>query len=357
MKTQMGSAQVSGQVSAQVSGQVFDPVFDPVPAQVSGLPYIPLSGSYASGDRAADRRAEFAETLAGLDDFSAAAETLASALELVPGWAAGWYRLGELHQSAGALKGAARAWRRAMALDPADRFGSRARLELLTGERVADALPPAFVEALFDQYAPRFDAALIDGLAYRGPQILMRALDEAGLRNVARALDLGCGTGLMGEVVRLRCGVLEGVDLSAGMLEIARRRQLYDHLFKADICALPLDESGYDLIVAADVFAYVGALEGVIAWCAGSLTPGGRLAFTVEAADGAGLVLRESRRYAHGRAYLAALMAQAGFEAVRIEACVVRKDRGADIESFVVTATKPAARRALEGDGEVEIAA
>ena len=341
MKPQMGSAQFSALPSARF------------PGQLSGQ----ISGTYASGDRAADRRAEFAETLAGLDDFSAAAETLASALELAPSWAAGWYRLGELHQSAGALKDAARAWRRAMELDPADRFGSRARLELLTGEQVADALPPAFVEALFDQYAPRFDAALIDGLAYRGPQILMRALDEAGLRNVARALDLGCGTGLMGEVVRLRCGVLEGVDLSAGMLEIARCRQLYDHLFKADICALPLDESGYDLIVAADVFAYVGALEGVIAWCAGSLTPGGRLAFTVEAADGAGLVLRESRRYAHGRAYLAALMAQAGFEAVRIEACVVRKDRGADIESFVVTATKPAARRALEGDGEVEIAA
>jgi predicted TPR repeat methyltransferase len=338
MKTQMGSAHISGQVSAQVPG----------------LPYIQISGSYASGDRDADRRAEFAETLAGLEDFSAAAETLASALDLAPGWAAGWYRLGELHQSAGALKAAARACRRAMALDPADRFGARARLELLTGERVADALPPAFVEALFDQYAPRFDAALIGGLAYRGPQIVMRALDEAGLRTVARALDLGCGTGLMGEAMRARCRVLDGVDLSAGMLEIARRRQLYDHVSKADICALPLDETGYDLIVAADVFAYIGALEGVLAWCAGSLAPGGRLAFTVEAADGTGLVLRESRRYAHGRAYLDALLAQAGFEAVRIEACVVRKDRGTDIESFVVTAARAQTRHALDGDGETK---
>lgn len=334
MKPQMGSARFSALPDNQSTGQ--------------------LSGAYASGDRAADRRAEFAETLAALGDFSAAAETLASALELAPAWAAGWYRLGELHQSAGSLKNAAKAWRRAMALDPADRFGSRARLELLTGERVADALPPAFVEALFDQYAPRFDAALVGGLAYRGPQILMRALDEAGLRTVARALDLGCGTGLMGEVMRPRCDVLEGVDLSSGMLQIARRRQIYDHLFKADIGALPLDTAGYDLIVAADVFAYVGALEGVIAWCAGSLTPGGRLAFTVEAADGAGLVLRESRRYAHGRVYLEALMAQAGFEAVSIEPCVVRKDRGADIESFAVTGARGRTRRALEGDGETE---
>lgn len=314
---------------------------------------------YPSGDPAADRRAEYAEALAAVSDFTAAAETLAGALSLAPHWAAGWYRLGELHLGAGAPGEAAPAWRRALELDPADRFGARLQLELVTGERVADTPPPAFVEALFDQYAPRFDTALVDGLGYRGPHILMEALDGAGFAEAARALDLGCGTGLMAAPLRHRCAVLEGVDLSAGMLEIAARRGLYDRLVKADIAALRLDETGFDLIVAADVFAYLGALEAVIAWCAGSLRPEGRLAFTVESQveGGAPVLLRESRRYAHSRSYLQDLLDRAGFDAVRITPCVVRRDRGADIDSFVVTAGKPAARRALESDGEAEIPA
>lgn len=309
---------------------------------------------FSSGDAAADRRAEFAETLAALSDFAAAAEALSAALTLAPSWAAGWYRLGELHEADGARDDAAACWRRAVDLDPTDVFGARAKLELLTGERVAECLPPAFVEALFDQYAPRFDAALTRTLAYRGPQILMQALAESGFACAVRALDLGCGTGLMGELLRPVCATLDGVDLSAAMIEIAARRGLYDRLDKTDIAQLKLDESGYDLIVAADVFAYLGALEPVIAWCAGSLTPGGRLAFTVEAAEGAGFQLQESRRYAHGRDYLETLLTQAGFVAVSVSPCVVRRDRGADIASFVVTAVRADARRALEGDGEAE---
>ncbi|MGJ3230203.1 MAG: class I SAM-dependent DNA methyltransferase [Oceanicaulis sp.] len=309
---------------------------------------------FSSGDAVADRRAEFAETFAGLCDFPAAAQALAAALERAPGWAAGWYRLGELYEAAGAPQDAAAAWRRALALEPDDAFGARAKLELVTGERIAETLPPKFVETLFDQYAPRFDGALTDKLGYCGPQILMEALSQDGFAYAARALDLGCGTGLMGERLRPMCARLEGVDLSAGMLEVAARRGLYDRLEKADIARRPLDEAGFDLIIAADVFAYLGALDGVVAWCAGSLTPGGRLAFTVEAGEGAGYALQDSRRYAHGRAYLETLLAQAGFEAVRIEPCVVRQDRGADIASFVATAARAAQRRLPEGDGEAE---
>lgn len=305
---------------------------------------------FLSGDAIADGRFAFADALASRGDAAAAIDVLSGALERVPDWAAGWYQLGEWCAAAGDRAGAEQAWRRVLALDGDDALGAGARLDLLTGQPVSESLPAAFVETLFDQFAPRFDAALTQRLGYHAPQLILDALDSAGFERAARVMDLGCGTGLMGEVLRDRCGWLAGIDLSAGMLARAKAKGLYDQLDKADLNTLALDEARYDLIVAADVFTYVGALERIIAWCAGSLNPGGRLAFAVEAGE-AGITLRESRRFAHGRAYLADLMASAGFDGVTLIDCVLRQDRGADIGGLIAVASAPSAGQDREGDG------
>lgn len=307
---------------------------------------------FLSGDAIADGRFAFADALAARGDFSGAIDVLSGALERVPHWAAGWYQLGDWCASAGDSDGAKQAWRRVLALDADDALGAGARLDLMTGQPVSESLPAAFVETLFDQFAPRFDAALTQRLGYRAPQLILEALDSAGFERAVRVMDLGCGTGLMGEVLRERCDWLAGIDLSAGMLARARAKGLYDQLDKADINTLALDDARYNLIVAADVFTYVGALERIIAWCAGSLTPGGRLAFAVEAGE-AGITLRESRRFAHGRAYLADLLASAGFAGVTLTECVLRQDRGADIHGLIAVASAPSARQDREGDGAV----
>ena len=63
--------------------------------------------------------------LFGAGDHAAAAELMLGALELAPGWALGWFRLGEMHERAGAIDQAAEAWRMALNLDPADRCRRR----------------------------------------------------------------------------------------------------------------------------------------------------------------------------------------------------------------------------------------
>lgn len=312
--------------------------------------------AFSSGDPVADRRAQFAETLAGEGDPTGAAEVLTGALALCPRWAAGWYRLGEYRERAGETGAAADAYARAVEADPADALGAGLKRDLLRKSPLAESMPAAFVELLFDQYAPRFETSLVGKLDYRGPQILMDRLVASGFTRAGRALDLGCGTGLMGEVLRPHCDVLEGLDLSAAMLKQARAKGVYDRLDKADIAALEVSPARYDLIVAADVFAYLGALERVIAWCAASLAPGGHLAFTVEAGEEA-VTLKESRRFSHSRAYLEDLLTAAGFWQAAIEPCVVRRDRDADIASFCVTASLPAGRHDREGDGEAVVTA
>lgn len=288
----------------------------------------------SSGDLIADRRADYAEAMLPQDP-AAASDLYAQALELVPGWAAGWFRLGEIRAEAG-LDGADRAFEAAMAADPSDRLGASLRLDLLRDRSLADVMPSAFVELLFDQYAAEFDTALVDRLDYRAPQLLAAALTGPQ----GRVLDLGCGTGLMGQELRAGSDWLEGWDISAEMLREAEGKALYDRLDKRDLSALAPEDAAWDLVTAADVFAYLGSLEQIVGWVAMALRPEGRFAFTVESHDGdEAYVLRESRRYAHSERHLAALLDLAGFEA-RIGRAVLRQDRGAPIWGLVVHAVK-----------------
>lgn len=310
---------------------------------------------FPSGDPAADRRAGFAETMLHLGDVAAAIEAMKSALDLAPGWAAGWFRLGEWYEAAGLTDDAVAAWDKAIEADPTDPLGAVLKRDLLRGTQVADTLPPAFVELLFDQYAPRFDSALQDRLGYRGPEIIAAALQEAGVTQARRAMDLGCGTGLTGEVLRPFTDTLHGVDLSAGMLAEAAAKCLYDRLDKGDISALPLADAPYDLIVATDVFNYMGALDGVMTWIAGSLAPGGLLAFTVEKGTD-GYTLQEARRFAHAPDYVRSLLDQAGLSGVTLTECVLRHDRGADVMGLTITAHAPARVQTREGEDGLEAA-
>ena len=91
-----------------------------------------------------------------------------------------------------------------------------------------------------DSVLDAMDLALLEGLAHP---------DWAAVR---RAADLGCGTGRTGAWLRGR-GVahVDGVDLSAGMLEQADARGAHDSLTKSDVRASGLPEGAYDLVIAS----------------------------------------------------------------------------------------------------------
>src|SRR5690349_10062613 len=126
----------------------------------------------SSGDLLADRRASYAEMLLEGGDAAAAADLMRDALALAPGWAAGWFRLGEMLEMAGRAPEAEDAWREALRLDPQDRMGAALKLGLTASTAGLVAPPSAFVETLFDQYAGEFDAALVERLGYRVPELL-----------------------------------------------------------------------------------------------------------------------------------------------------------------------------------------
>lgn len=301
----------------------------------------------SSGDLTADRRAAFARHYAESGDFHAAADLISQALELAPDHLPFLALHGEWLDRAGRAADAAEVWTRMLRLDAQDRFGAQLKLASIGLTETPDAPPAAYVESLFDDFAPRFETLLVEKLGYHAPQLLADAIlaaldpERQGIRH---AVDLGCGTGLMGERLRRQASFLEGVDLSAGMLKRAAAKRIYDRLEKGDIAAPALAETEpgrADLAVAADVYIYLGDLAPAFALAARLLETGGLFAFTVEAHDGPeDYAIRPSLRYAHGEAYLRRALGAAGFEIVRLERVFLRMDGAERIEGHLAVARK-----------------
>ena len=209
-----------------------------------------------------------------------------------------------------------------------------------------------YVTTLFDDYADTFDESLT-GLEYRAPDAVAAALydvikkryksngktpQRAELRTT---LDAGCGTGLLGTLLRSMTHTLIGVDLSKKMVARAHEREIYDELIVGDIEETLVSLKGrlIDLVAAADVFVYFGDMKGIFEKVAEVLTPGGFFTFTTELLEeaslseaSAGFHLQSSGRFSHTKGYLGKLAMESGFAVVHHESIVPRIELGKPIK-------------------------
>jgi predicted TPR repeat methyltransferase len=268
------------------------------------------------------------------------AEALASqdkALALAPSHAAAWSQRGSLLRELGRNADATMAFERAMALG-ANAEVHRFFLASLGNEPRPANAPRAYVRALFDDYADSFDKHLLEGLGYQAHRRLVTPL--AGLRSQPfdSALDLGCGTGLCGPLLRPIARHLEGLDLSRAMLDQAAARGVYDRLVQADLVEhLQQTPAHHDLVIAADVFIYVGDLEPVFDGVVRVLRPGGVFCFSVEHTDGQRPVaLNTQLRYEHSLPYLQGLALHHGLRLLRVDAEPLREHRARALPGLYV---------------------
>ena len=201
------------------------------------------------------------------------------------------------------------------------------------------------VSQMFDSFSKNFDSKLAT-LKYRAPELVADLLGRLpGLPTDIDLLDAGCGTGLLGKQVRTRVRRLDGVDLSAGMLDKARALGIYDELAHAELTAhLESLHDRYDVITCVDTLCYFGALDAVARAAHGSLRPGGWLIFSVE--DGGeqeqGHELKVSGRYAHRRDYVEQVLREAGFAQRVIESGVLRSELKKPVAGLICAARRSA---------------
>lgn len=166
------------------------------------------------------------------------------------------------------------------------------------------------------------------------------ALRSRGGR-VAVAVDAGCGTGLLGPLLRGLATTLVGVDLSSAMVAKADARGIYDRLLVDDVSDALAKIGPVSLVAAADVLVYLGELAPLFRSAAAALADSkGLFAFTTEllapGSVGAGFLLQKSGRFAHKKAYLEAMARACHFEVVFYEEITPRLEMGQPIKGQLV---------------------
>lgn len=103
-----------------------------------------------------------------------------------------------------------------------------------------------------------------------------------------RVLDLGCGEGYCTrEMARRGAREVHGIDLSASMIELARKQEEQQGLgiqyAQGNVIDLDLPAAAYDLVLGVFVFSYVGVdeMQRAFAEARRVLAPGGRFVFAV----------------------------------------------------------------------------
>ena len=138
------------------------------------------------------------------------------------------------------------------------------------------------LEERYDQWAAEYDNDLAEEFEWNAPQTAVNLFVKhvpAG----AKVLDAGAGTGLVGECLApLGFQELYAMDLSLGMLEVAREKGMYKD-FQQMTLGEPLgyDTGSFDAVICVGVFTTGHAPAHAFDELARITRPGGFIAFSL----------------------------------------------------------------------------
>jgi predicted TPR repeat methyltransferase len=247
-----------------------------------------------------------------------------------------------------------------------------------------------YITRLFDDFSTSFESSL-EKLEYHAPSLLTKAIFDLNKFKYSVLIDLGCGTGLFGAMLsnytNFNIGYNLGVDLSSKMLKLAAEKKInnkkvYSNLYAGSmtkfICALAkyrhkevqikvndysndivdvddIVNNGFDkhflkgnkqllnenplLVVAADVFVYVGDLDSVFESFFELKKKDDVFAFTTEALsednENKSFKLQANGRYAHKKSYIDKLIEKYEFSIVKYESVILRKELGNNVNGHL----------------------
>ncbi len=161
--------------------------------------------------------------------------------------------------------------------DPANVFRLNQNIEPAVGEVSA----AAEVQRRLWGTGPRAWADLAE--AHNRP-LFTAVLDAAGVGVGTRVLDVGCGSGLTLVLAAGRGAIPSGLDISPGLLGIARDRLPAADLREGDMETLPFGDSSFDAVTGVNAFQFAGDPRRALREAARVTRPGGLVVASLFAA-------------------------------------------------------------------------
>lgn len=266
------------------------------------------------------------------------------ALELQPeNWDA-WYDYGDLCLSVGKRADARVAFENYFRANQDDAEVEHL-LIALRDETPPERASDRTVQKIYKDFAWSYDRRMRDDLEYKGPERLFESIksvigDASGLQ----VLDIGCGSGFTGQVLKPIAARIIGVDLSPDMIELAKKREIYDALEVAEITEwLEKSDQAFDLISCCDCLIYFGDLKRITKAAAQRLKPGGIFALTTESGPTFPFRITDTGRYEHHPDHIRDAAAAAGLSVAVLDQAFMRYEYGVEmIANYAVLTSQPA---------------
>ena len=191
-------------------------------------------------------------------------------------------------------------------------------------------MPRDIAEPYFDNFALTYDASQTEQ-RYQGHVIAAEWLGKFldGARLDYELMDLGCGTGLVGQVMHARMAKVIGVDVSRMMAMIASERRseggvrYYDDVMHTEIRAYmaQVTEPFCDVVSMVRTPAYLGAIDDIIAQSAKAVRSGGFVVMVYEPyVQEAGFgIVPATGKFGHSEAYIRGACEAAGLNVRALE--------------------------------------
>lgn len=199
---------------------------------------------------------------------------------------------------------------------------------LATLNKQSDKDEKEYNRLLFDKFAPTYEKTL-KNINYK----VADKIAETYSPLKGKILDLGCGTGLLGEKIKNVDNQIFGVDISTEMLSIAAEKGVYTDLYNQDIEEfLQVNRCKFDYVTAADVFCYFGDLDEIIK----TIYPV-PIIFSIESDENCDkYFLQPNGRYRHSPNHVKQILQEAGYTRIEETSLILRKENDKDIQGMII---------------------
>ena len=110
---------------------------------------------------------------------------------------------------------------------------------------------------LYRSWASSYDSDFAKQNDYLSPLEIAKYFDKYSNNKDTPILDVGAGTGLIGEYLNINSRELDAIDISPEMLNIARLKNCYSKIIEADLTKrLLINDNHYGAIVSAGTFTH-----------------------------------------------------------------------------------------------------